>query len=256
MHSLDSKKVQKRLAKYVKQLPSESVAALAETDDQIKYLTKCQIYNRMVGDCWYARCSGQDDPLQDLLFKGKISAATHEGIYSLIRFFQALWGVVQVGWIHIKTELGKDCQFKSAQHLFEDILRVWFDSDFAQCLQPHHELTTANLHESFADARKYTDYMQKGAEVSKIKEINPELIADIRNATNLSSHMGNFWLVTALSVCTKYAHKNMTLQSELDNFYYQIANFCKFGETWSGRKRGSKRYPKLKTIRFIDGHRV
>jgi hypothetical protein len=250
MHSLDSKKVQKRLAKYVKELPSESVAALAETDDQIKYLTKCQTFNKRVGESWHARCSGQHDPLRDLIEQEEISAAEHRQIYYLVRFFESLWGVVNVGWVHIKSELASENQFKSAQQLFEAILRVWFDNKFAVCLEPHWELTKATLHKSFGAIKDYTNSQQQGA------EINPELNADIRSLTNISSHMGNPWLLQTLSICHGYAKKNGTLRDELNNFYSQIASFAEFGEDWSSRKRGSKEYPKLKTTRFIDGHSV
>lgn len=250
MHSLDSKKVQKRLAKYVKQLPSEAVAALAKTDDQIKYLTKCQTFNQRVGDCWYARCSGKPDPLYKLIDEGVIAVATHRNIYFLVRFFESLWGVVNVGWVHIKAELADKSQFKTAQDFFKAILTVWFDNDFAVCLEPHWESTKANLHKSFGAIKDYTNSQQQGA------EINPELNADIRSLTNISSHMGNPWLLLALSICNDYAKKNKTLKDELDNFNSQIIKFAEFGEDWSSRKRGSKEYPKLKTIRFIDGHEV
>ncbi|GEM_PF-6228890 len=247
MHSLDSKKVQKRLAKYAKQLPSETVAALVETDDQIKYLSECQTYNQRFGDYWFARCSGGNDPLADLIEQGEISGAEYRQINYLFRFFESLWGVVFVGWVHIKSELASEKQFKSAQQLFEAILRVWFDNKFAVCLEPHWELTKANLHKSFPAIKDYVNSQQQGA------EINSELNADIRSLSNISSHMGNPWLFLALSVCNEYAKKNKTLKDELDNFNSQIIKFVEFGGDWSKRKRGSKEYPKLKTIRFIDG---
>lgn len=241
-------KIQKKMTNLLKRLPSESVAALAKTDDQLAYLTHCRTFNTVVADCWLKRMGFDNDPLAPLLESKQISEATQDSVYYSVRFFQSLWGVVQIGWRFIKEEIGS--QFKSASNFFEAILRVWHDNNFAVCLEPFWKFTVSDLNKS---AKVITAYSQ--GTISSTKDTQPN-IYQLRSLAAPSLQFKNHWLMLALSICYASKKKSLTLQSEIRSFERTILEFSDLAERWSARKRPSKEFSRLTSFEFQNGYQT
>jgi hypothetical protein len=240
--------VEKKLARFVSKLPSDYLEHLSRVDsDARKRFSECRAENKLISKCWLSRILGHNSPIEQAYMDDEISDATHRQIWNRVRFLQGLWSIVQLGERYVRREAkrqGKHYPFSSASGLFKGIVRGWFDSGYAICLEDC-SFEISKMRDAVAIANAYIRNDFKAVEESSV----------LRSLTAPYQHIQaemNHWFIFAMQTCELAGSNDGALRDELDAFYGQLGNDFSFFESWLKRKRGSREFPKLESTRYID----
>jgi hypothetical protein len=242
---MNSQIVEKKLAKFVSELPSDYLENLSRIDsDARQRFFECHAENKLISKCWLSRISGLDNPIEHAYMNGEISDATHRQIWCQVHFLEVLWSVVQLGERYVRKEVGEHYPFSSASELFKGIVRGWFDSGYAICLEDcSFEISKVRDAVAIANACIKNNF--------KTVEESSAIGSLAAPYYHIQAQM-NYWFIFAMQTCKLAAANDGALRDQLNAFHGTLAIKLELSEDWLRRKRGSRNFPKLETTRYID----
>lgn len=200
---------EKKIARYIAQLPSERLLKLARTQDQINLWLAQRYFRTLISKSWTARHSGKNDPVKRLLESQEIDRDTYDRVWLVVDYYEQLWGLVQLSFGYVRSEcvaLRLSYPFKEAVDLFFEIIRAEVDNDFSICLS-YHEVS-ARKHE------KALRLLSAGC----TRPLNP--IEDSQLKAVESQYPLNKWFAITLAACEKKATRTKpALKGKLQGFY-------------------------------------
>ncbi len=139
------------IADFIANQPPHPWLAKTKTIDQISDWRSERIYQSQLAIAFYSRMSGSQDPLESLLGLGLIHQNTYETIWFEVDWLEALWGLIQLGFSHIKSEVeasGSEFPFKEPISLFQRVLAEMAQAPLETSIKPYYEVSPKKLRKS------------------------------------------------------------------------------------------------------------
>jgi len=235
--------VEKKIARVLNNLPTESLGALIKTEDQLINWLAHRKFRIFAAQCWRALHKGDEDPLRALLESREIDRSTYEHVWLTVDFYERLWELVQVSFYYVQPELenyGLSFLSKSAAALFSFIVLFEANADFFVCLKPYHECSSGKQTKNQRLAKKVLKGEAKPHELRQLKGLND------KNEFNLP-----LFITLAISQ-EKATRKEPVLKAKLEAFNVALFKLSDC-EATACRKAGSFAWNKGEMIRAKRG---
>jgi transcription termination factor NusB len=242
--AIDPKKA-RRLASLLSSRPSKELERFATTQKQLEALKALKNCNQYTARCMLARVGALriDDPIKKLKKGDAADKALYDLIWREVYMYEALWGVVQIGFEYVKDEIEKleiAFPFACSFDLFLEIVSVSRNNDFLDYLKQSHEFNIPKIKKTFQTAER----------LARATNISPGRADDQASLKALTKEqLPNFWLELTYSICERHAKQDELIRERLTDWKRQVARI--FQQLFSDLERSRKgRFP----IRFYSHH--
>jgi hypothetical protein len=132
-------KLAKRFAEILATLPDDELYQIAKTDDQRQKWEEQRGSCTIVGRCFLARFTTEDDPITHLLESSDPwHRLSYEHTWRLVDYHESLWGLTQMIWRYVKAaliQLEQKCPFENAWDFFIAMISECENTTYSHFLQ-------------------------------------------------------------------------------------------------------------------------
>lgn len=220
--SSKTRTLEKKIVKFLAQLPPELLLVLIETTDQIEHWSDLRKFYKTLSCCWQAMHSGKDDPLAPLLKSGEMTKALYDYVWLTVDCYERLWELVQISFRYVRPELEqmKICEApKSAYELFKLIVSDFATEQFKICLEEY----------TYFPARQSPELQVLGVKLFQGEELSPyeekRLQTLLAKDWETQALAVNPVFVVTMAVCHKKAGgRQSILKARLDAYHTAMFN--------------------------------
>jgi hypothetical protein len=198
------------LAQQIADLPSETLNALAYTDDLKEEFNLHRNSNIMLGRCFvFAILKVEGDPLEPEKITGDVNQWTEEILITTAYRYRALLDLINVSFKAIKKNF-PDMSFNKPEQLFFEIIRDEQDSYFER-------IATTDFMQILTDA--LSDIWQGILAAEPWEELEKRSLAK-----GLGTIHKGIWLHRCLEAMEKEAKQNQKIRGRLKTYYTECEN--------------------------------
>lgn len=215
--------IEQLIAKKIANLPKDELMALARNEDQIKVWLLQRNFYLLVAQCWHAKYSGQDDPIECLLAEKKISQLDYDRIWLCFDWYDSLWGLIQRLDPIFKSLLenqGAESFYSSALELFLSVVSAQANEEYSMQLEGYLELSSRKI----AKGGKLAAKSLRGEEMTKGEQIA------ISNFNPVGARQKESLLTIVVAAASAFASdpNNKALKAAYEDYCHAYARLITF----------------------------